>query len=154
MCKICDHPQRKKIDAAIVCRTNYTTIFHQLIKSGNKDSWVQAIKDHKRHGHVSQKIQKAQESKEVQAGQDLQACAQEIYALCMDAANAARTQDIRAFGACIGPAIKVLEFLKAPAQSGTTQESPLLSSLKSDTKETFKDDLPVGTTEPQATKDP
>ena len=85
---------------------------------------------------------------------ELQACAQEVYSLCMDAAKAARKNDLRAFGSCINPAIKVLEFLKGPEQPDTSQESPLLSTLKTDAKETFKDDLPVGTAKPQTAKNP
>ena len=43
--------------------------------------------------------------------------------------------------------------VKAPEQSGTTQESPLLSYLKADTKNTFKDDIPVGSAKPQPEED-
>lgn len=43
--------------------------------------------------------------------------------------------------------------VKAPEQSGTTQESPLLSYLKADTKKTFKDDIPVGPAQPQTEED-
>ncbi|MDD4162466.1 MAG: hypothetical protein PHW87_08295 [Methanothrix sp.] len=107
-----------------------------------------------RYGHVSKKIQYAQEFEEVRSGLELQACVQEVYSLCLDAAKAARKSDLKAFGTCISPAIKVLEFLKGPEQPGTSQESPLLSTLKTDVKETFKDDLPVGTAEPQATQNP
>ena len=154
MCKICDHPKRKKIDAAIVRRTKYSTIFHQIIKSGNEEAWIQAMKDHKRHGHVTEKIQKAQEAEDIQSGLELQACAQEIYVLCLNAAKDARQKDLRAFGGCISPAVKVLEFLKGPEQPDTSQESPLLSTLKTDVKRTFKDDLPMGTAKPQAAKNP
>lgn len=134
MCKICDHPKRKKIDAAIVRRTKYSTIFHQIIKSGNEETWIQAIKDHKRHGHVAEKIQKAQEVDDIQAGLELQACAQEIYVLCLNAAKDARQKDLRAFGGCIGPAIKVLEILNkgAPEEDSKPGIDLALQRMKDD----------------------
>lgn len=134
MCKICDHPKRKKIDAAIVRRTKYSTIFHQIIKSGNEEAWVQAMKDHKRHGHVTEKIQKAQEAEDVRSGLELQACAQEIYVLCLNAAKDARQKDLRAFGGCIGPAVKVLEILNkgAPEEDSKPGIDLALQRMKND----------------------
>lgn len=153
MCKVCDHPNHSKIDAAIVRGMKYPTIFHQLIKSGDKKSWVQALKDHKRYGHVKEKIKNAIDSKEAEESLDLQKAAAEIFNIAKGSAEDARREgDYRAVGSCLGPAVKVLEILgKGPEKPNTPQESALLSSLQSDVKETFKDDVPVGQAKPQAT---
>ena len=152
-CSVCSHRNRDQIDKLIVQKTPYRTIAEKF-KIKAKDP-IQAIKNHVRYGHVSKKIQEAQEFEEARSGLELQACVQEVYSLCLDAAKAARKSDLKAFGTCISPAIKVLEILgKVPEHPGTSQESPLLSTLKTDVKETFKDDLPVGTAEPQAAKNP
>jgi len=156
-CSICSHRNRDQIDQLIVQKTPYRTIAEKF-KIKAKDP-IQAIKNHVRYGHISKQIQKAQEkvqeSDEVKHGLELQKCAQDIYDLSIEAAKLAKEEDLRAFGGCISPAIKVLEILgKVPEHPGTSQESPLLSTLKTDVKETFKDDLPVGTAEPQAAKNP
>ncbi len=90
----------------------YPTIFHHFINSGDKKSWVQAIKDHKRYGHVKEKIKKAVESQEVREGLDLQKAVSEIYQIAKGSAEDARRYgDYRAVGSCLGPAVRVLELL-------------------------------------------
>lgn len=123
MCKVCEHPNRKKIDAAIVSGTKNPTIFHEFINSGNKESWIQALKDHKRYNHVKEKIKKAQESKDVQEGIDLRQAAQEIFDIAKGSAQDARAaKQFGAVGGCLGPAIKVLELLTPKTES--PEQSP------------------------------
>jgi hypothetical protein len=113
-CSICSHRNHDQIDQLIVQKTPYRTIAEKF-KIKAKDP-VQAIKNHVRYGHISKQIQKAQEkvqeSEEVRQGLELGACAKDIYDLSMGAAKLAKEEDLRAFGGCIGPAIKVLELLK------------------------------------------
>lgn len=112
MCKVCDHPNRTKIDAAIVSGTRYSTIFHEWIGSGNEESWIQAFKDHKRNKHITKKIIKAVESSEIKQGLDLLACAQEIYEIAVGSAKDARqAKQFGAIGSCLAPAAKVLDTL-------------------------------------------
>jgi hypothetical protein len=113
-CSICSHRNHDQIDQLIIQKTPYRTIAEKY-KIKAKDP-IQAIKNHVRYGHISKQIQKAQEevqeSEEVRQGLELGACAKDIYDLSMDAAKLAKDEDLRAFGGCIGPAIKVLELLK------------------------------------------
>lgn len=113
-CSICSHRNRDQIDQLIVQKTPYRTIAEKF-KIKAKDP-IQAIKNHVRYGHISKQIreaqEKVQESEEVRQGLELGACAKEIYDLSMGAAKLAKEEDLRAFGGCIGPAIKVLELLK------------------------------------------
>ena len=108
-CIICSHKNRDQIDKLILQKAPYRTITHQF-KIKGKDP-IQAIKNHVRYKHVSQKIRQAQEAEDVKAGLELKSCAEEVYNLCMDAARDARQKDLRAFGGCISPAVKVLEML-------------------------------------------
>jgi hypothetical protein len=117
VCKVCDHPNRSKIEAAIVCGTRYSTIFHRWIKTGNEESWIQAFKDHKRNNHITDKIKKANESQLISEGLNLQMCAQEIYALCLRAGKRAEEKDPRAIGSILSPAVKVLELLNKGDES-------------------------------------
>lgn len=123
-CSICSHRNHDQIDQLIVEKTPYRTIAEKF-KIKAKDP-IQAIKNHVRYGHVSTQIQKAQEkvqeSEEVRQGLELGACAKDIYDLSMGAAKLAKEEDLRAFGGCIGPAIKVLELLK-PGE-GKQDEQP------------------------------
>lgn len=113
-CSICSHRNHDQIDQLIVQKTPYRTIAEKF-KIKAKDP-IQAIKNHVRYGHISKQIQKAQEkvqeSEEVERGLELQKCAQDIYDLSMEAAKLAKDEDLRAFGSCVSPAIKVLELLK------------------------------------------
>lgn len=113
-CSICSHRNHDQIDQLILSKTPYRTITEKY-KIKAKDP-IQAIKNHVRYGHIPKQIQKANErAREQEAarqGLALQACAQDIYDLSMDAARLAKDEDLRAFGGCIGPAIKVLELLK------------------------------------------
>lgn len=112
MCKVCDHPNHAKIDAAIVSGTRYSTIFHEWIGSGNEESWIQAFKDHKRNKHITKQIIKAVESSEIKQGLDLLACAQEIYEIAVGSAKDARqAKQFGAIGSCLAPAAKVLDTL-------------------------------------------
>lgn len=113
VCAICANKNHDQIDKLIVQKTPYRTIAEKF-KIKAKDP-IQAIKNHVRYGHISKKIQDAQESEEVRSGLELQACVQEVYSLCLDAAKDARQKDLRAFGGCIGPAVKVLEILNKGA---------------------------------------
>ncbi len=117
-CTICTHRNHDLIDQLILSKTPYRTIADKYrIKA--KDP-IQAIKNHVRYGHIPKQIQqaseKAREQDEVRQGLALQACAQDIYDLAMEAARLAKADDLRAFGACIGPAIKVLELLNKPGE--------------------------------------
>lgn len=113
-CSICSHRNRDQIDLLILQKTPYRTIA-QKYKIKAKDP-IQAIKNHVRYGHISKQIQeaqeKAQESEGVRRGLDLGARAEDIYCLCMEAAKLAKEKDLKAFGGCISPAIKVLELIK------------------------------------------
>lgn len=113
-CSICSHRNHDQIDQLILSKTPYRTITEKY-KIKAKDP-IQAIKNHVRYGHIPKQIQKANErAREQEAarqGLALQSCAQDIYDLSMDAARLAKEEDLRAFGGCIGPAIKVLELLK------------------------------------------
>ena len=112
MCKVCDHPNREKIDAAIVSGTRNSTIFHEWVGSGNEESWIQAFKDHKRNKHITKKIITANEASEIKAGLDLQKCAQEIYDIAIGSAKDARqAKQFGAIGSCLAPAAKVLDTL-------------------------------------------
>lgn len=112
MCKICDHPNRKKIDAAIVSGMKNPTIYHDLINSGPEKNWIQALKDHKRYGHISKLIQAAANEYNIKTGLNIQTCAQEIYNIATGAAKDARiAKQFGAVGSCLGPAAKVLEIL-------------------------------------------
>ena len=123
-CSVCSHRNRDQIDQLIIHKTPYRTIAEKF-KIKAKDP-IQAIKNHVRYGHISKQIQtaqeKVQESEEVRQGLELGACAKDIYDLSMDAARTAKGEDLRAFGSCIGPAIKVLELLK-PGE-GKQDEQP------------------------------
>jgi hypothetical protein len=115
-CSICSHRNHDQIDQLILKKTPYRTIAEKYrIKA--KDP-IQAIKNHVRYKHIPKQIQTAQEKshdqEEVRQGLKLQSCAQDIYDLAMDAARMAKNEDLRAFGGCIGPAIKVLELLNKP----------------------------------------
>ncbi len=124
MCKVCDHPNRAKIDAAIVSGTRYSTIFHEWIGSGNEESWIQAFKDHKRNKHITKKIIKAVESSEIKQGLDLLACAQEIYEIAVGSAKDARqAKQFGAIGSCLAPAAKVLDTLNR-GNDGKSPEAP------------------------------
>lgn len=117
-CSICTHRNHDQIDQLILSKTPYRTITDKYrIKA--KDP-IQAIKNHVRYGHIPKQIQqaseKAREQDEVRTGLALQACAQDIYNLAMAAARLAKAEDLRAFGGCIGPAIKVLELLNKPGE--------------------------------------
>lgn len=148
-CSICSNKNRDQIDRCLVSKVSYRNIREQFGVS------LGAINRHVSEGHIQRKIEKSKELEDAKEGLELQACVQEVYCLCLDAAKAARKNDLRAFGSCIGPAIKVLEIMnKGSETSDTPPESSLLSSLKADVKETFKDDIPVGPPESQAKKDP
>lgn len=129
MCKVCDHPNRAKIDAAIVSGTRYSTIFHEWIGSGNEESWIQAFKDHKRNKHITKKIIKAVESGEIKQGLDLLACAQEIYEIAVGSAKDARqAKQFGAIGSCLAPAAKVLDTLNK-GNPGDDKDKPKESAF-------------------------
>lgn len=117
-CSVCSHRNHDQIDQLILSKTPYRTIAEKY-KIKAKDP-IQAIKNHVRYGHIPKQIQKAneeaREKEEVQQGLKIQSCAQDIYDLSMDAARLAKDEDLRAFGGCIGPAIKVLELLNKPQE--------------------------------------
>ncbi len=112
MCKICDHSNHQKIDAAIVRGVKNPTIFHEFINSGDREKWIQALKDHKRYGHVREKIQKAQDSKDIQQGLQLDTLLKETVDDLRDLAdNAKHAEDYKAAASALGHIIRVAEIL-------------------------------------------
>jgi hypothetical protein len=77
-----------------------------------------ALGRHISNGHISKAVQAAEDSKLIEHGINLQSSAQEIYDLCLRAANKAEKKDLRSFGSCISPAVKVLEILSKGSEGG------------------------------------
>ena len=111
MCKVRDHPRHEEIDLAIAKGMKAPTIFHTFINEGNEKKWCQAIRDYKRYNHVSEMAKSAVAESDKEHGLNIQACAKEIYDLCLRGAKKAESQDLRALGSCVAPAVKVLEIL-------------------------------------------
>ncbi len=147
-CSICSHKKRYQIDQCLVKKVSYREITEQF------NVGKSALSRHVNEGHIQKRIRDARDAEDLKAGKSLQARIDEIYDLAISSAKSASCEnDYRGVGACLTPAIKVLEIIsKGPEKPGTPQESALLSSLQSDVKETFKDDVPVDKAQPQATQ--
>ena len=114
MCKVCDHPNRAEIDIAIARGTSNSTIFHRHVGYGDKRSWVQALKDHKRHGHVAAVAVKTVQEDNQTREMDFQDCANEVYDGSLKAAQGALdAKQYYAVGSCLNPAIHILRIVKS-----------------------------------------
>lgn len=122
-CSICSHKNRDQIDKCLLSKTSYRNIKERFGVS------LGALNRHVNEGHVSKKVKKAQESEEIRQGLDLQACAKEIYDLCLESAKAAKkAKQFNAIGSCLQPAAKVIDILS----KGEPQNINLNMSTDSD----------------------
>jgi hypothetical protein len=111
-CSICADKNRCKIDEWYVKTADIRGTARKFRVSED------ALGRHISKGHISKVIQAAVNDSEKERGLNLQACAQEIYDLCLSGAKKAEKQDLRALGSCLGPAVKVLELLNTGKPDG------------------------------------
>jgi len=104
-CSICFSKHREKIDIALTQGESERSVAKRF-KVG-----ASAVHRHRADGHICQAIEAAAIEKQIEVGLNVAGCAQEIYDICLRAAKKAESNDLRALGSCIAPAVKVLESL-------------------------------------------
>ena len=148
MCKVCDHPNNEKINLALAVGKKNPTIFHDFIgyaecdedKKCWKRHWIQALKDHRRYGHIPGNSKDTANDSEKRQRLDIEKCIQEIYDIATGSAKDAREAKIYgAVGSCLNPATKVLEILNKGNEGNPseTKDSGFMSGYMKRAEEVY-----------------
>lgn len=104
LCSICTHPQRAEIDQAIVSGDPNRRIAAQYGVSEN------AIRRHKKNGHIEQQLVKAEESKEIATADQLLADLVSAKERLEDLGQRAETAgDLKAAIAAVRESVRIIE---------------------------------------------
>lgn len=128
-CTVCSHKKRYQIEQAIVDKVGYSRISSLFCPKGTKPkNFEKAIERHHKNGHIQEAIEAAANDKKIKHGKSLQDKIDESYKLSMKAAKKAESQDLRAFGGCIGGVLKAIE-IEARIKGDGDKEPPKESAF-------------------------
>lgn len=125
-CSICADKNRCQIDI------EYTKTHDQRGTARKFKVSEDALWRHINKGHISEVAKSVVAEGEKEHGLNIQACAKEIYDLCLRGAKKAESQDLRALGSCVAPAVKVLEILNKGNDDLTKGRSAIIAFVENE----------------------